>query len=86
MTTHAPILATPDKPVTVYYCKANVKTGLTVRILHGKARLDCRGVELSGPAPGFSAEMIHGNSTGPAKSSGARCVLKVTFGIVTPLP
>lgn len=78
--------AAHELPVTVYYCKANLKTGNTVRIVQGHNVCDCAGVTLSseldtGP---FLAEMIHGNSTGKAKTSGARCTLKVIRGIVTP--
>ena len=79
--------ATPAEPVTIYYCKANLKTGLTVRIVQGRNVSDTAGVTFSstlaqGP---FSAEMIHGNSTGKPKASGARCVLIVKNGTVIPL-
>lgn len=78
--------ATAAEPVTVYYCKANLKTGLTVRIVQGRNVCDCRGVEFAGTLEGpFKAEMIHGNSTGKPKASGARCVLTVRFGLVTPI-
>ena len=68
-------IATPNRPVTVYYCKANVKTGLTVRVVvpwrsgfmsQPGEFLDCRGVRLIG----VDSEMIHGNSTGKPKASG----------------
>jgi|GEM_PF-6645168 len=75
--------ATPDKPVTVYYCKANVRTGLTVRIVHDGKSVDTPGIRMSGRS--FSAEMIHGNSSGKARKSGARCVLIVTRGTVSPV-
>lgn len=79
--------ATPDYPVTVYYCKANLRTGKTVRIMQGRNVNDCSGVIFSSTLEGgpFSAEMIHGNSSGKAKASGARCVLIVSSGIVTPI-
>lgn len=77
-----PIIATPDSPVTIYYCKANLKTGLTVRIVQGSRSWDTSGVTLSGDC--FFAEMIHGNSTGKAKKSGARCTLIITSGMITP--
>lgn len=77
--------ATPDYPVTVYYCKANLKTGNTVRIVQGRNVTDCTGVSIAATPEGrFQARMIHGNSTGKAKASGARCVLTVTEGTVTP--
>lgn len=81
------IIATRKHPVTVYYCKANVKTGLTVRVMSRvSGSVDCRGVTLaSRDGEAFTATMVHGNSTGPAKASGARCVLQVTSGIVTTL-
>lgn len=76
--------AIPSDPVTVYYCKANVKTGLTVRIIQGKLEHDCSGITMhstlaSGP---FDAEMIHGNAAGRPKRSGARCTLIVRRGII----
>lgn len=78
--------ATPAEPVTVYYCKANLKTGNTVRIVQGRNVNDCSGVKLtSDPGTPFDAEMIHGNSTGKAKASGARCVLLIRQGIITPV-
>jgi hypothetical protein len=70
--------ATPAQPITVYYCKANVKTGLTVRLMQGKQSWDCCGILLQAA----HASMIHGNSTGKPKASGARCVLEITTGIV----
>jgi hypothetical protein len=70
--------ATPEQPVTVYYCKANLKSGLTVRLMQGKQTHDCTGVLLQAA----TATMIHGNSTGKPKASGARCVLEVTQGLV----
>lgn len=86
-TASKPFLATRDYPVTIYYCKANLKTGNTVRIIQGRNVCDCPGVQFhstlsTGP---FDAEMIHGNSTGKAKASGARCTLVVKQGIVTPI-
>ena len=83
----ASFTADPTYPVTVYYCKANLKTGKTVRIVQGRNVCDCTGVRFSSVLAGgpFAAEMIHGNSTGKAKASGARCVLTVTSGIITPV-
>lgn len=80
--------ASRAEPVTVYYCKANLKTGKTVRIVQGRNVCDCTGVRFSsslttGP---FDAEMIHGNATGKPKASGARCVLTVRAGTVIPVP
>lgn len=77
------IHASHEMPVTIYYCKANVKTGKTVRICTGKTTIDCYGARLSGG--NFQAEMIHGNSTGKAKRSGARCTLIVRSGSVHPI-
>jgi hypothetical protein len=70
--------ASPKEPITIYYCKTNVKSGLTVRIIQGKQIHDCTGVLLQAA----HASMIHGNSTGKPKASGARCVLEVTQGLV----
>jgi hypothetical protein len=82
---HQAFVATPANPVTVYYCKANLKTGDTVRIVQAREVRDCPGVLLTSPFPSgkFQAKMIHGNSTGKAKASGARCVLVVTSGVIT---
>lgn len=78
--------ATPAEPVTVYYCKANIRTGNTVRIVQGRNVNDCTGVTLTATAgTPFHAEMIHGNSKGKAKASGARCTLIITSGIITPV-
>jgi pyruvoyl-dependent arginine decarboxylase (PvlArgDC) len=76
--------ASPSDPVTVYYCKANLKTGNTVRIVQGRNVADTTGCTFSASGIGFHADMIHGNSSGKAKASGARCVLRVTWGTVTP--
>lgn len=71
--------ATPEAPVTVYYCKAGVKTGQTVRVAQpGRETVTLAGVVLHG----VSGSMIHGNSTGKAKASGARCVLVCTAGSI----
>ena len=65
-------------PITIYYCKAGLKTGLTVRVEHGGRRYACRGVRLDGAG----GAMEHGNATGKARGSGARCVLLITTGAV----
>ncbi len=66
----------PDAPATVYYCKANIKTGTTVILLHKGERRALRGVRFHG----VHGEMLDGNSTGAPKKSGARCVFQVTEG------
>lgn len=74
-----PILrATIAHSVTIYYCKAGIQTGTTVRVEHRGQVHACRGVWMHG----CNAGMFHDNSTGKAKASGARCVLTVTTGIV----
>lgn len=70
---------TPREPATIYYCKAGLPTGHTVRVSHARRVTACRGVRLVN----VSGEMLHGNSTGKAKSSGARCVLEITSGLIT---
>ena len=40
------ITATSSQPAIVYYCKAGVKTGLTVRVLHAGAVHQLRGIKL----------------------------------------
>ena len=69
-------------PVTIYYCKAGKKTGLTIRVETNGFRFACTGVHLDASAGRFAAEMLHANSTGKAKASGATCVLKITKGAV----
>jgi hypothetical protein len=74
-----PILrATIAHPVIIYYCKAGIQTGTTIRVLHRGQVHACRGVWLHGA----NAGMFHDNSTGKPKASGARCVMTVTTGIV----
>jgi len=74
-------IATASSPVTVYYCKANLQTGNTVRIYQGSRSVDTHSVSIAG-----HAEMTHDASTGRAKASGARCVLTITDGIIIPAP
>jgi hypothetical protein len=69
-------------PATVYYCKANVKTGTTVILLHQGQREALRGVNFYG----VTGEMVHDNSTGVPKKSGARCVFQVTQGTIERIP
>jgi hypothetical protein len=74
-----PILrATIAHPVIIYYCKAGIQTGTTIRVLHRGQVHACRGVHLHG----CDAGMFHDNSTGKPKASGARCVMTVTTGLV----
>ena len=69
-----------EKPHTIliYYCKAGLKIGLTIRVEQAGRRWQCRGVALHNA----SACMTHNNSTGKAKASGARCVLQIFSGTV----
>lgn len=71
-----------QKPLVIYYCKANLKNGNTVRVVNKNFTphqiTDCKGVGLVT----VQATMIHENSTGKAKASGAKCVLEVSSGIV----
>jgi hypothetical protein len=89
------LTAHPDAPITVYYCKAGIQTGTTVRVrqvlkLHPSFKgmkpttlqYACRGVSMFADKLGFAAEMVHDNSTGKPKASGARCVLQISTGIV----
>jgi hypothetical protein len=76
------LAATPSDPVTIYYCKAGIATGQTVRVSQGKSVTACSGVRLEA-ATGI---MLHGNSTGKAKASGARCVLELVSGSITTIP
>lgn len=69
---------TPGEPATVYYCKANIKTGTTVILLHRGQREALKGVRFHN----ITGEMLDGNSTGVPKRSGARCVFNVTAGTI----
>ena len=70
--------ATEANPATVYYCKAGIQTGETIRVLHNGKVFNTAGVTLTNT----NASMQHDNSTGKPKASGARCVLKITRGQV----
>lgn len=76
------ITITPQSPATVYYCKANIATGTTVILLHRGEKTALRGVKFHG----VTGEMIHDNSSGKAKKSGARCVFQVTSGVIELIP
>lgn len=69
-------------PVTIYYCKAGIPTGQTVRVMQDKVVTACQGVELTR----VSGRMIHGNAEGKPKASGARCVLIAESGTITLIP
>lgn len=73
-----PLQARADCPVSIYYCKAGIKTGMTTRVLHNTRRYECRGVQLVGT----DGAMEHNNTTGVAKASGARCMLVLTRGTI----
>jgi hypothetical protein len=73
------ITATPTSPVLVYYCKAGIQTGKTIRVLQAGAVHETAAVEISDAW----ATMQHDNSSGKAKRSGARCVLILNRGTVT---
>ncbi len=77
------MIATPTEPVTIYYCKAGIPTGQTVRVTQlNQPTVSCSGVHLHG----VTATMLHGNSRGKAKASGARCVLQIHSGNITIIP
>ena len=72
------LIASADSPVVVYYCKAGIPTGRTIRITQGKETHQTSYVRL------FScdASMHHNNATARAKRSGARCTLNIDSGTV----
>jgi len=70
--------ATAEQPVTVYYCKAGIQTGRTIRVMCGALIVEASGVQFAG----VTATMAHDNSKGKPKASGARCVLVMTAGVV----
>lgn len=75
----ATIQATQAAPVTIYYCKAGIATGRTVRVMQGKQVWETSGVTIAWAA----GSMFHDNSKGKPKASGARCVLILTGGSIT---
>jgi hypothetical protein len=74
--------ASPTEPVIIYYCKAGIPTGKTIRITQAKQTHQCSSVSLIA----CDATMLHDNAIGKAKASGARCTLNVTSGYVVFLP
>jgi hypothetical protein len=79
-----PLLATRTSPISIYYCKAGIQTGQTIRVLQDGIVHHCSSIQLSsrldtGP---FDASMTHDNAKGKPKASGARCVLIVKRGLV----
>ncbi len=71
--------ATDQNPIAIYYCKAGIQTGTTIRVMHA-SKVYATGAVVLGNS---TAEMHHDNSTGKAKKSGARCVLMVSSGTVS---
>ncbi len=71
-----------EKPAVIYYCKANIKTGTTVIFLHNGQRRALKGIRFHL----VTGEMIHENSTGVPRKSGARCVFRVTQGTLELIP
>lgn len=71
-----------DKPARVYYCKAYIATGNTVLVEYGntgkRSTVHVPGVNFHG----CTGSMLHGNSKGKSKASGARCVFEVTSGTI----
>jgi hypothetical protein len=80
--------ATADSPITLYYCKAGIQSGQTIRVLQDKIVHSCSGITLSSTLLGgpFAAAMTHDNAKGKPKASGARCVLTINNGGVTLIP
>lgn len=73
------LAASINAPVTIYYCKAGIQTGRTIRIQQGRGKVwEASEVEIQGAW----ATMTHDNSKGKAKASGARCVMVLTLGCV----
>lgn len=72
--------ASPEEPITLFYCKAKLKDGCPVVAYYGKGKKrriwDAPGVRLAG----CYGDMDLGNSHTVSKASGARCVLILTSG------
>jgi hypothetical protein len=73
------IEASLGNPVTVYYCKAGIQTGKTIRVLHAGIVHQTSSVAIHNA----NATMSHDNSKGKPKASGARCVLTMTHGKIS---
>ena len=82
------LTASPSEPIIVYYCKAGIQTGRTIRVLQNGIVKETAAVEMTDAVPSkafvaeFHATMSHDNSTGKAKRSGARCVLTLHSGAI----
>jgi hypothetical protein len=72
------LTASLGAPISVYYCKAGIQTGETIRVLVGSTVYQTAAVDLLD----VRATMEHNNSAGRAKKSGARCVLILTAGTI----
>lgn len=73
------LYANEDAPVIVYYCKAGIPTGQTIRITQEAQTFQTSAVSLAD----CDATMHHDNATARAKRSGARCTLIITSGTIT---
>lgn len=73
------LVAAADSPVVIYYCKAGIQTGRTIRVMQDRVVYETSRVTIA-EAWG---EMWHDNAKGKPKASGARCVLSLTVGAVT---
>jgi hypothetical protein len=70
--------ASAAEPITIYYCKAGIKSGQVCRVQLAGVTFACSGVKFS-HAVGC---MLNNNSVGRPKRSGARCVLQLSAGHV----
>lgn len=71
-------MASPQRPVYLYYCKANIKTGDTVVVMQNNKKVFCKGIVFSS----CCGEFKHQNAIGKAKKSGANNILKINTGQV----
>lgn len=71
-------IATEESPVYLFYCKANICSGKTVVVMQNNVKTFCNEIYFDGLRGTFK----HQNSTGKAKSSGARNTLKIINGRV----
>lgn len=76
--------ASPEVPITVFYCKSKLKDGCPVVAYYGKGKdrriWDAPGCDQREHHGVWRASMDLGNSKTVAKQAGARCVLIVTAG------
>lgn len=69
-------IATPEFPVYLFYCKANIAAGTTVVVMQNNNKTFTKGVLFEN----LSGSFTHQNAIGAAKQSGTRNILIILTG------